>query len=147
VIRSFGHLPRTFVSCCAFAVMKAWQECHDVISLGISGPRVSGGDVFQNCLHLFGSDLYREPGTANETSFIKIDSLPDDPLFEDEYDWCVRPQVQALSTGETFQMLADAIVRGDAGIYNPTRKPNTHWQNWPDGGNVVMRKGDRWIEI
>ena len=34
--------------------------------LGISVPKVSGCDAFQNCLYLFGSDFYREHGTANE---------------------------------------------------------------------------------
>ena len=185
--------------------------------LGVYVPKVSGCDVFQNCLHLFGSDLYREPGTANEDFHYPIDSLPDDPLFEDEYDWYVRPQCRVLgirgrrialdlsaaalvqrglelleppnvdpvvvmrsllpeqrllllaspeelaarnqddlplfitldewfhpdlaagdlpSGCETFQMLAEAISTGNAAVYNPTREPNTHWRNWPDGGTL-----------
>jgi len=64
--------------------------------LGVYVPKVSGCNVFQNCLHLFGSDLHREPGLANEDFLYPIDSLPDDPLFEDEYDWYVRPHCQVL---------------------------------------------------
>jgi len=185
--------------------------------LGVYVPKVSGCDVFQNCLHLFGNDLHREPGPANEDFLYPINSLPDDPLFEDEYDWYVRPQVQALSIRghrialdlsadalaqrglelieppnvdpvvvmrsllpeqrhlllaspeeiaarnkhdlpllisldewfhpdlaagelpsncETFQMLAQSITTGDAAAYRPTRNPNTHWRNWPEGGTL-----------
>jgi hypothetical protein len=184
--------------------------------LGVYVPKVSGCDVFQNCLHLFGS-LHREPGPANEDFLYPIDSLPDDPLFEDEYDWYVRPQCRVVgirgrriavdlstealtkrglelldppnvdpvvvmrsllpeqrtlllasceelvsrnkddlplfirldewfhpdlaagelpSACETFQMLAEAIASGDVGAYKPNREPNTHWQNWPDGGTL-----------
>lgn len=184
-------------------------------ALGVYVPKVSGCDVFQNCLHLFGNHLSRQPGTANEDFLYPIDSLPDDPLFADDYDWYVRPEARALSirgnrialdlsakalaqrglelldppnvdpvavmrsllpeqrtlllasseelaarnkdelplfmrldewfhpdlaTGElpsaceTFQMLAEAISTGNAQAYKPTRDPNTHWRNWPDGG-------------
>jgi hypothetical protein len=185
--------------------------------LDVSSPRVSGCDVFENCLHLFGNHLSREPGTANDDFLHPIDSLPDDPLFEDEYDWYVRPQARALSVRghrisldlsmealaqrglelieppnvdpvvvmrsllpehrtlllasseelaarnkdelplfmrldewfhpdlaagelpsacETFQMLAEAISAGEVEAYKPTRDPNTHWRNWPDGGTL-----------
>jgi hypothetical protein len=45
-----------------------------------------------------------------------------------------------LVTGErpsgtdSFRLLADAIVSGNAGEYRPTEAPNTHWRNWPEGG-------------
>ena len=35
-----------------------------VEALGVNVPKVSACDVFQNCLHFFGSHLSREPGTA-----------------------------------------------------------------------------------
>jgi hypothetical protein len=40
------------------------------------------------------------------------------------------------SNVETFQLLADVLVTGDAGKYEPTERPNTHWRNWPDGGTL-----------
>ncbi|NTX39970.1 MULTISPECIES: hypothetical protein [unclassified Myxococcus] len=38
------------------------------------------------------------------------------------------------SESETFVQLAQAIARRDASLYRPSRPPNTHWKNWPDGG-------------
>ena len=40
------------------------------------------------------------------------------------------------SHSETFRMLADAVATGDKAKYRPTRAPNTHWKNWPDGGSL-----------
>jgi len=35
---------------------------------------------------------------------------------------------------ETFQMIAKALETGNPGFYQPTKKPNNHWKNWPEGG-------------
>ncbi|MGC3956647.1 MAG: hypothetical protein QM813_01325 [Verrucomicrobiota bacterium] len=40
------------------------------------------------------------------------------------------------SQSETFQMLAAAIATGDKSKYCPTKSPNTHWKNWPEGGTL-----------
>jgi hypothetical protein len=40
------------------------------------------------------------------------------------------------SENETFQMISDVLVSGDAGVYQPTLVPNTHWSNWPAGGTL-----------
>lgn len=40
------------------------------------------------------------------------------------------------SGSETFQQLADVLVTGDVGRYQPTLPPNTHWRNWPAGGTL-----------
>lgn len=40
------------------------------------------------------------------------------------------------STSETFVLLSDALVQGSPDCYTPTQPPNTHWQNWPDGGTL-----------
>lgn len=37
---------------------------------------------------------------------------------------------------ETFQMLADTIATGETTRYRPTKPPNTHWKNWPEGGTL-----------
>jgi uncharacterized protein DUF7003 len=190
-------------------------------TLGVNNPRTSGYDSFCNCLSIFGSQLHlRPPGPANEDFLYPIDECPDDPLFEDEFEWfakddarCVmirgqriqlnlspaaltakgivpieppridpvmilrsllpeyrsqllaseeelaqrnplhlplwlrldewcHPNLEALAQEggvggcETFQMLAEAISSGDKTIYRPTDPPNTHWQNWPEGGTL-----------
>lgn len=38
------------------------------------------------------------------------------------------------SQSECFLQLADLMASGDVSRYRPTRDPNTHWSNWPDGG-------------
>jgi hypothetical protein len=40
------------------------------------------------------------------------------------------------SGSETFRQLADVLVTGNTTLYRPTLPPNTHWQNWPDGGRL-----------
>jgi hypothetical protein len=40
------------------------------------------------------------------------------------------------SQSETFQLIAEVLVSGDASCYRPTQKPNTHWSNWPEGGTL-----------
>lgn len=43
---------------------------------------------------------------------------------------------ERASESETFQQLAQVLETGDATRYRPTRTPNTHWRNWPDGGSL-----------
>ncbi|KAB2914980.1 MAG: hypothetical protein F9K23_12720 [Bacteroidetes bacterium] len=38
------------------------------------------------------------------------------------------------SSYETWQMIADVITSGNANLYKPTLKPNTHWSNYPESG-------------
>jgi hypothetical protein len=64
--------------------------------LGSGWPRKGGYHSFQNCLHLFGNAIHRKYGTANEDFLDVIENLPDDPLFDEQYDWCVRPQTAAV---------------------------------------------------
>ena len=40
------------------------------------------------------------------------------------------------SGSETFQQLAQVLVTGDLGKYQPSSPPNTHWKHWPDGGTL-----------
>ncbi len=40
------------------------------------------------------------------------------------------------SETETFQQLAVVLTTGDSAAYRPTLPPNTHWSNWPDGGQL-----------
>jgi hypothetical protein len=38
------------------------------------------------------------------------------------------------SGSETFQQLAQVLATGNLAFYRPSRPPNTHWRNWPEGG-------------
>lgn len=69
-------------------------------TLGAYSPRTSGCDSFQNCLHLFGNALNRKCGTSNGDFLYPIGSLPDEPLFADQYDWHVSSGASALSIRE-----------------------------------------------
>jgi hypothetical protein len=212
-----GYIYPVAVRLSIFRDAKRWLMI--IETLGVYAPSLTGCDVFQNCLHLVGGELSREPRTTNEdVEFLyPIDSLPDDPLFDDEYDWFVRPEAEALSIRghrialdlsakalamkglqlleppkvdpvvvmrsllpeqrtlllasseelatrnsddlplfmrldewfhpdlaagelpsacETFQMLAEAISTGEPEAYKPSRDPNTHWRNWPNGGTL-----------
>jgi hypothetical protein len=40
------------------------------------------------------------------------------------------------SGSETFQQIAEVLVKGDASAYSPTSLPNTHWRHWPTGGTL-----------
>jgi hypothetical protein len=40
------------------------------------------------------------------------------------------------SGSETFRQLAQVLATGDAGLYRPSQQPNTHWRNWPLGGQL-----------
>ncbi|GEN07692.1 hypothetical protein SAMN05443572_101292 [Myxococcus fulvus] len=40
------------------------------------------------------------------------------------------------SGSETFVQLAHVIAARDVSLYRPSRQPNTHWKNWPDGGTL-----------
>src|SRR5262249_14828562 len=40
------------------------------------------------------------------------------------------------SQTECFPMLAKVLVTGNVSHYKPTKPPNTHWSNWPEGGTL-----------
>jgi hypothetical protein len=58
-------------------------------------PRAGGIDGVQNCLHLFGSDLHRAPGTANE-DFLNPFDFPQESVFDPEYLWEVNPSLDHI---------------------------------------------------
>ena len=65
-------------------------------ALGAYSPRLSRFDSFQNCLHLFGSRLHRDPGTANGDFLYPIDNCDDAPLFAEEFDWFAREDASCV---------------------------------------------------
>tara|TARA_R110001606_G_scaffold9182_1_gene39960 strand:+ start:1109 stop:1843 length:735 start_codon:yes stop_codon:yes gene_type:complete len=40
------------------------------------------------------------------------------------------------SKNETFKQIAKVLETGKTEFYKPTKKPNNHWKNWPDGGTL-----------
>lgn len=40
------------------------------------------------------------------------------------------------SNNETFKQIAEVLETGEMELYKPTRKPNNHWKNWPEGGTL-----------
>jgi hypothetical protein len=58
-------------------------------------PRAGGINGIQNCMHLFGSNLHRASGTANE-DFLNPFDFPQVDVFDDEYQWEVKPKLDHL---------------------------------------------------
>ncbi len=38
------------------------------------------------------------------------------------------------STYESFQLIAKMLETGNMQVFKPSKKPNTHWENWPEAG-------------
>jgi len=58
------------------------------------------------------------------------------PVLMTIREWC-HPDLaegEKPSENEAFKQLASVISIGDTSLYNPTKEPNTHWKNWPEGG-------------
>jgi hypothetical protein len=49
-----------------------------------------------------------------------------------KYEW----ENNRPSAYETWQLIARVIATGDASLYKPTLKPNSHWKNWPNSGSL-----------
>jgi len=58
-------------------------------------PRAGGINGIHNCLHLFGSDLHRQPGTANEDFLHPFDPEQEN-VFDAKYGWEVDPGLRSV---------------------------------------------------
>jgi hypothetical protein len=67
----------------------------------------------------------------------RITVLPRMTPIQQPEEWH-RPSVvendHLPSGSETFQQLAQVLATGNVALYQPSRLPNSHWKNWPDGG-------------
>lgn len=111
--------------------------------LGAYSPRVSGFDSFQNCLHLFGSKLHRPPGTSNDDFLYPIDGCPDDPLFDDEYEWFAREDARCVIVrGQKIEIDLTPVALSAKGIalLEPPRKdpPAILRSLLPEHRNVLL---------
>jgi hypothetical protein len=94
-------------------------------------PRIQ---VFELCR--FVADAARESvlATAQER---RLSVLPDMAQILQLEEWH-HPNVvdndDRPSGSEAFQQLAQILATGNVAFYQPSRPPNTHWRNWPEGG-------------
>ena len=108
-------------------------------------------------------ELYKSSGidledenTINAFEFLRLlDALHHDKLIATEkeireripsniskiielHDW-FHPDVvngELPSENEIFMQIAKVLETGNCEYYKPTRKPNTNWKNWSDGGTL-----------
>lgn len=91
--------------------------------------------IFELCRFL--ADVERERVLASPKE--RRVSLPPDMKQVLQLEEWNHPDVvnnDLPSQSEAFQQLAEVLVQGDPGLYRPTRSPNTHWRNWPEGGTL-----------
>jgi hypothetical protein len=92
--------------------------------------------VFELCRFL--ADIAREQVLAAPQER-RVSVLPDMNQILQLEEWH-HPNVvdndDRPSGSETFQQLARVIATADARHYRPSRPPNTHWRNWPEGGRL-----------
>ena len=65
-----------------------------------ANPRTLSYGSFQNCLHLFGSNLHRLPSTANEDFLNPISPSPDGWIFEEDFEWDVVDDARSVMIRE-----------------------------------------------
>ena len=90
--------------------------------------------VFELCRYF--ADAARETVLATPQER-RISVLPEMTQILQLEEWHhpnVVEEVDRPSGSETFQQLAQVLATGNVALYQPSRLPNTHWRNWPDGG-------------
>jgi hypothetical protein len=98
-----------------------------------AAPRVH---VFELCRYL--ADIAREQVllTARER---RVSIQPEMEQLLQLEEWS-HPDVvdpdERPSGSEAFQQIARVLATGGPRHYRPTRPPNTHWRNWPEGGRL-----------
>jgi hypothetical protein len=102
---------------------------------GVELEQPPGIQVFELCRLL--ADIAREQILANPQER-RVSVVPDMIQILQVEEWR-HPNVvdgERPSESETFQQFARVLAAGDAGLYHPSRQPNTHWRNWPLGGRL-----------
>jgi len=96
-------------------------------------PRVH---VFELCRFL--ADIARDKVLATPEER-RVSVLPDMKQILQLEEWhhpdVVDPE-ERPSGSKTFQQLAHVLAIGDVTLYKPSQPPNTHWRNWPAGGQL-----------
>jgi Family of unknown function (DUF7003) len=107
----------------------------DYARRGIEPEQPPQVQVFELCRFL--AEVAREQVLATPQER-RVSMLPDMiPILQLE-EWH-HPNVATgdrPSESDTFCQLAQVLATGDAGLYRPSRQANTHWRNWPGGGQL-----------
>ncbi len=92
----------------------------------------AGRDLLRSLLPEYRAGLLATDGELEKHLKAKV------PLVLRLDEWH-HPDVSAgelPSNSEAFKMIAEVLATGDASRYKPTQEPNTHWSNWPMGGDL-----------
>lgn len=93
-------------------------------------PAVGGHELLRSLVPSHSSLLF-----AHEKELLR--RIPEGvPLVLRLHDWN-HPDLASgewPSKNETFQLISRVLETGNASLYQPTARPNTHWSNWPAGG-------------
>ncbi len=98
----------------------------------VAPPEIRGADLLRSLLPehrellLATEEELRARIPADLPQILRLDEWHHPDLASDELP----------SQSETFRMIADVLVTGDASRYRPTADPNTDWRNWPEGGTL-----------
>jgi len=118
-----GYVYLGTVRLSAYRDFQDWLVIIEVVGANI---RAGSHNSIQNCLHLFGSDLHRPPGTANEDFLSITRDVPQHPVFDESIDWILRPsadRIQIRDKEVRFET-SQAILKAKGII--PDRKGNLH---------------------
>ncbi|PYT63401.1 MAG: hypothetical protein DMG35_04235 [Acidobacteria bacterium] len=102
---------------------------------GIELEQPSRIQVYELCRLLADIARTKVLATAQEQ---RISVLPDMKQILQLEEWH-HPNIvedDRPSSSETFRQLAQVLETGDLKLYHPSKQPNTHWRNWPDGGTL-----------
>lgn len=92
----------------------------------------AGQDLLRSLLPEYRAKLLATDGELAKRLKAKV------PLVLRLEEWH-HPDVTAGESpgrSEVFQMVAEVLATGDVQRYKPTQEPNTHWRNWPSGGDL-----------
>ncbi len=98
-----------------------------------SPPQVS---VFELCRALASNHRDLVLATEDERKHMIPDELSRLLLLDEWNHPNVVDPDSKPSGNEAFQQIARVLTTGDSGLYSPTQPPNTHWSNWPEGGQL-----------
>lgn len=138
---------------------EAWQDPeHDLVAIGAGSVRIRGathtlpeiGTYADHDIHLGSSprvatfelcrylaDVARDEVLATPAER-RVSVLPglQELLVLDAWNHPDIVMGERPSRSETFQQLAEVLVHSDGRRYRPSLAPNTHWRNWPGGGQL-----------
>jgi hypothetical protein len=91
--------------------------------------------VFELCRWLADVERNQVLATPQER---RVSVLPDMVQIVQLEEWNHPDLVvgERPSGSETYQQFARVLATGDVEYYQPSRPPNTHWRNWPEGGRL-----------